>query len=164
MAQVERLLNILLDAPVQRDNAAVGRVVGAVGRELEAGAAEAVLLLKDGVVVDGDLDGLVVRDVELGGAGSGGGRLLEDLGPAEVVALDVVRVEDAVGRVELRERGVGGDAAVEEDRALGGGGGGGLVVVGDAVAGMGGRCEGGARQRGEDEKERRHFCCSVDGS
>lgn len=160
MAQVQRLLKVLLDAPVQRDDAAVGRIVGAVGGELQAGAAKAVLLLEDGVVVDGHLDGLVLGGgVELGRQRAARG-LLEDLRPGDVVALDVVRVEDAVGRVERGEGRVGGHAAVQQDRALGGSGVDLAVTraVARPVSGRAvGRREGGGGQRGEDDKERRHF-------
>lgn len=160
VAQVERLLQVLLDAPVQGDDAAVGRVVGAVGRELQARAAEAVLLLEDGVVVDGHFDRLVLGHVELRRRDLGH---LEDLRPGDVVALDVVGVEDAILGVEGSQGGVGGHAAVEQDGALRGVD---LAVAEGkaealAVGRAGWRGQGGARKRGEEDKDRRHFCAGM---
>lgn len=118
MAQVERPLRIRLDAPVQRLDAHIARavLVGVTGK-LQAGAAEAVLFLENGGVVDGHLEALVLGRVE---ARVGGGGEEDSVAPGDVVALDVVWVENSVGGVELREGHVGGHAAVEDDGAADG--------------------------------------------
>lgn len=115
--QVEWASGILLHTKVQRLDAFIGRVLRRIGCELKSGAAEPVLLLEDRGIADGHFNRRVVRAIETGGLCSGE---LEDLRPGEVVALDVVGIEEGVGSVEdgggFGE--VGGDAAFEDDGAF----------------------------------------------
>jgi hypothetical protein len=126
---------VLLDAPVQGLDTFAALAVRRVLQKLKSSATEAVLFLEDGLVGQSDLDGGVLVAVEAGSLVWE----LEDLGPLEVVAFDVVRVEDGVGRVRVEEGGGGveGDAAVEDDGAFWFGK---LLLVGDGEGG-GRRCE-----------------------
>lgn len=117
VGQVEGTRGVLLNGEVQRLDTLVAGVLGRVGSELQTGAAEPELLLENRGVGDGDFDCGVGRAVEA--ARLSGGEL-KDLGPGEVVALDVVGVEESVGGVE--DGGGPGkvcwDAAVEDEGAL----------------------------------------------
>lgn len=147
MAQVERASVISQQTKVQRHDP-LGRrtpLVGVVGK-LQSRATEAVLLHEDAGIADGDFEG----QRGLGGVEAGAGHVAreeEDVGPGEVVALDVARVEGvpaaAEGGVEVGEGGVGGDAAVEDEGAGCESGGGCLVEGGVVGGGCGGEGEGG---------------------
>lgn len=98
VGQVERACGILLDGEVERLDTLAALAVCCIVGELQAGAAESVLLLENALIRDGDLDGCVVSSIEArGGLGE-----LQDLRPGEVVALDVVGVEERVGGIEGR--------------------------------------------------------------
>lgn len=116
VAQVERPGGILLNAPVDRLEALVARasLVGVVGEE-EARSAEAILLLEDGLITDGDLDGLVRGVVE---SGVGDFREEQDVAPGEVVALGVTGVEQVILDVKVRQSSRGGDSALEDHGTL----------------------------------------------
>lgn len=99
MRQIQLPLGVLLDAEMQRPNTRCARParVG-VALDLQAGAAEAVLRLEDGLVVDGHLDGLGGRVVEARARHVGELEALAEL----LAAAHVVRVEGARGvRVEV---------------------------------------------------------------
>jgi hypothetical protein len=113
--QVQRARGVLLDAEVQRLDALTALAVWRVFGKLQSCAAEAVLLLEDGLVRDGDFNGGVLGAVEARGVVGE----LEDLAPLQVIALDVVRVEKGIGCVEERWGGIDGNAAVKNDGALG---------------------------------------------
>lgn len=119
MRQVQRPRSILLDAEVQRLHTRLPWSISRILQELQARAPESLLLLEDALVADGDLDGDVVCAVEARRRDVGE---LENAGPLQVVALDVVGIEDGVGGVGVGDGRVGypaaGNAAVENDRAL----------------------------------------------
>lgn len=116
MGEVQWPGRVLLDAPVESLDALASLAVSGILEELEACAAEALLLLEDGLVGDGDLYSLELGAVEARGfVGE-----LEDLRPGQVVALDEVGVEDGVGGSRVEEGGCGADrdTAIEDDGAL----------------------------------------------
>lgn len=149
VAQVQGPLGVPLEGEVDRlDARRAGGVSVGVPLELQAGAAEAPLVVEDGRVVDGDLEGLLVGRVVEPGRGGDVGEL-EDGRPGEAGAFDVVGVEGGgvpVVKVEGFEGGVG--PAVEDDGAEGFGCGG----LGTGTAGAAdGAGEGGAGQEAEEE-------------
>ena len=119
MRQVQRPRRILLHAEMQRLHARLARSIGRVLQELQTCATEALLLLEDALIFDGDLKGSVVRGVETRLCDVGE---LEDSAPLEIVALDIVGVVDGVRGVCVELGRVSspgcGDTAVEDDRAL----------------------------------------------
>lgn len=117
MGQVQRSIGILLDGEVQCLHALVAGILRGVGCELQSCATKSVLLLENGLVGDGDFDGRVGCAVE---AAWLSGWKLEDLRPGQVVALDVVWVEEGVGSVEDGGRlgEVCRNAAIEDDRTF----------------------------------------------
>ena len=114
--KVQRPRGILLDAPVQRLNTLATLTVGCILQELQACSTEAVLLLENGLVGQGHLNRSVLVSIEARRLV----RKLENLAPLDVIALDVVGVEDGVGRVRVEEggRGVERNTAVEDDLTL----------------------------------------------
>lgn len=145
VAQVERSLRIPLETKVDSfDARASGASAVGIPLELEASATEAALLLEDGLVADGHLERFVGLAIIEPGAVDGGE--LDDLRPLDVVALDVVWVEDG-GAVAVKVGQLGGglDPAVEDDGTLD-------LPCGDGMAVRTARTgEGRARQQGEDE-------------
>lgn len=116
MRQVQRPLGILLYREMQGFHALGPRsILVGVALDLQACPAETVLGLKDGFVVDGDLDGFGSRVVEARAPGVGE---LEDGGEL-LAAPDVVGVERACRvRVEVRGSCVGRHEAAEHDWTL----------------------------------------------
>lgn len=118
MTQIQRPLRIPLEAKVQRLDPRRRRAAGIrVALELQPRAPEAVLRLKDALVRDGHLEGLVRVRVEPRAARVG--RELDNVAPLELLALDVLSVE--LGRavaVKVGRGGRGGYAPVEDERAL----------------------------------------------
>ena len=119
--KIQLPLRIDLDAEMDRlQPLGGGTPIVSVPLELQAGATEALLRLEDGVVADGDLEGLVSVAVEAGGGGGVTLGELDDGAPLEPLALDVVRVEGRrAAAVEAAELQGGRDAPVEDDGALG---------------------------------------------
>jgi len=97
VSQVQRLSRVLLDAPVQGLDTLASLAVGGVLEKLETGATEAVLSHENGLVVDGDLESLEVASIKARDFVWE----LQDLRPCQVVALDVVGVEDGVGGLDI---------------------------------------------------------------
>jgi hypothetical protein len=118
VGQVQGPRGVLLHAKVKCLNALAALTLRCVFSKLKTCAAETLLLLEDALIRDGDLYGSVVCAVEAAAIL----RELEDGGPGEVVALDVVGVEDCVGRGSVKVGGglgnVGGHTAVEDDRTF----------------------------------------------
>ncbi|KNA99881.1 hypothetical protein FOXG_18607 [Fusarium oxysporum f. sp. lycopersici 4287] len=121
MAKVERALVILHNAKVQSLDALRSRAaLIAILVELQTSASEAKLLHEDTLVADSDLK----RDstsLNIEARLSLGLGKLKNLGPGDVVSLDeagVVRVPAAaIRRVEVGQRCIGRDPAIEDDGA-----------------------------------------------
>lgn len=134
MGQVQGPSLVLLYAPVQRLDTLTALAIGRVLGELEACAAESILLLEDRLVRDCNLDSLELVAIKARGILGE----LEDLAPSQVVALDVVGVEQSVAGIERCGCTVDWDTTIEDDGAL------------DIRAGiLVGHCERGARDGGE---------------
>jgi hypothetical protein len=116
VGEVQWAGRVLLDAEVQSLDALTTLAVRCVFRELQTCATEAELLLKDALVGDGYLDGSVVCSIEAGGCPS---RKLQDRGPGQVVALDVIWVEERIGSIKESGRRADRDTAFEHDGTLG---------------------------------------------
>lgn len=116
VAEVEGTGGVLLYAPVHRLEALVARaaLVGVID-EKKSRAAEAILLLENGLVADGDLDGLVRSVIE---AGVGHFREQQDVAPGQVVTLGVAIVEEDVVDVKICERRRGRNTTLEDYRTL----------------------------------------------
>jgi hypothetical protein len=119
MRQIQRPRRILLDTPVQRLHPRLPWPITRILQKLQSRAPKSILRLEDTLVLQRDFetDGVVALEAALGHVGE-----LEDAGPLEVVALNIVRVEDGVRgvRVECSRVGSPGrwDPAVEDDGAL----------------------------------------------
>lgn len=117
VCQVEGTLGILLDREVQSLDTLVRSVLRRVLGELQSCATEAVLFLEDRRITDGHFDRGVGGAIE---AGRLCGGEFENLRPGEVVALNVVWVEERVGCVKggggLGQ--VGGNTAIKNQGAL----------------------------------------------
>lgn len=121
MAKVERTLVILHDAEVQSLYTLGSRAtLIAILVELQTSTSEAKLLHEDTLVADSDLkwDGTSLGIEARLGLGLG---KLKNLGPGDVVSLDEAGVVGvpaaAIRRVEVGQRGIGRDSAVEDDGA-----------------------------------------------
>lgn len=148
MGQVQLPCGILLHTEVQCLHALLSLAISTVLQELQTRASEPLLLLEDGLVADGDLDGRVISGVEARLRHIGE---LEDAAPLQVVALDIVWVVDGVGSICVELGRVcsprGRDTAIEDDGAL------------DVCASIEGRCsEGAARNERDGGKRSEHVC------
>lgn len=121
MAKVERALIILQDAKVKSLHTLGSRAaLVAILVELQTSASEAKLLHEDTLVADSDLkrDGTSLGIEARLGLGLG---KLKNLGPGDVVSLDEAGVVGvpaaAIRRVEVGQRGIGRDSAIEDDGA-----------------------------------------------
>ena len=116
MAEVQGPGRVLHDTPVQSLDALGTLAIGSILEKLELRATEALLLLEDGFIREGDFDGLELVTVEAGSAL----RELDDLRPRQVVSLDELGVENGVGRlrVQVGSAQVERNAAIEDNRAL----------------------------------------------
>jgi hypothetical protein len=143
MAEVERPTLVLQNAEVKcldafRSRALLIVVLG----KLQTGTSEAVLLHKDALIADGDLERNSARDsIKSRSRGILGKQ--KNLRPRDVVSLDITRVEGvpatAVLGIKVGQGGIGGDTSVKDNGARVAG----LGVGVEAVTERSGRDHGG---------------------
>jgi hypothetical protein len=114
VGQVQRPGRVLLDAPVHSLHTLATLTIGRILGELKASASETVLFLENALVGNGYFHSgelVAVKSRTVVGE-------LENLAPRQVVAFDIIGVEQGVTGVEEGGRGVDRDTAIEDDGTL----------------------------------------------